>query len=267
MSDAPAQAVDKPTTLTNLWRWPVKGLGGESLEEINVTPGALFPFDRAFALENGPSNFDASNPSHVAKRQFVCMVHQPSTGRLTARYNEATGHLDITTLVGRSLSVDPNNPATLETLAEELVEEGPSGPIKGALRLRNADDLASGHGFTDVPGRWISLQNQASIDRLGRAVGATLDPVRLRTNVLLEGWDAFAEEDLVGKTVRLGEAEVLVEVPINRCRAIDVNPDTASQDQDLVRALQGMRGKPSLGLYATVTKAGRIAPGDQVSVL
>lgn len=250
-------------TLTHLWRWPVKGLGGENLDEVDVEPGALFPFDRAFALENGPSEFDPANPKHVAKLQFVCMVHQPSTGRMSACYDAASGKLAITTLDGRTLTIDPNAPSDLEALAEELVDHG----VRGPLRLKKADDLASGHGFTDVPGRWISLQNQASIDWLGQKVGAELDPWRLRANVLVEGWEAFEEEELVGKTIALGTAEIFVEVPINRCRAIDVNPDTASRDQDLVRALQGHRGKPSLGLYATVKKAGRMAPGDQVVVL
>jgi uncharacterized protein YcbX len=249
--------------VTALWRWPVKGLGGQSLDEVHVKEGSLFPFDRAFALENGPSDFDAAAPRHVPKRQFVCMVHQPTTGRMTAAYDESTGMLAITADDGSTLSIDPDHPSTLEELAEQLVERGPLGP----LRLRKAQDMTLGHGFTDVPGRWISLQNQASIDRLARSVASTLDPRRLRANVLLEGWNAFAEEELVGKTVRLGTAEIIVEEPINRCRAIDVNPDTAAHDQDLVRALQGMRGKPSLGIYARVTKAGRMAPGDQVVVL
>lgn len=254
-------------TITHLWRWPVKGLGGEDLNEVAVKAGELFPFDRAFALENGPSDFDPANPQHVAKRQFVCMVHQPTTGRLSATYNETTAQLCITTLDGRTLTVDPGDPKTLEDLATELVDEGKTGPIRGALRLCKANDTTSGHGFTDVPDRWISLQNQASIDWLAQTVGAELDPRRLRANVLVDGWDAFEEEDLIGKTIALGSAEIRVEVPINRCRAIDVNPDTAAQDQELVRALQGGRGKPSLGIYATIKKAGRMAPGDKAVVL
>lgn len=252
-----------PTTITHLWRWPVKGLGGQSLGTVSLEAGQLFPFDRAFALENGPSEFDATNPKHVAKLQFVCMVHQPSTGRLSATYNEGEGTLAISTLDGRSITVKPNSPGDLEALAEELVEHG----VRGPLRLRKADDPSLGHGFTDVPGRWISIQNKASIERLERAAGASLDPRRLRANILLEGWDAFQEEELVGKRVLLGSAELDIVVPINRCRAIDVNPDTAARDQELVRTLQGMRGKPSLGVYAHVAKAGTATPGDSVTVL
>ena len=251
------------STLKHLWRWPVKGLGGQSLESVSVEVGQLFPFDRAFALENGPSEFDPADPKHVAKLQFVCMVHQPSTGRLSAEYNEVSGQLTISTLDGRSMTIDPGEPGDLEALAEELVEHG----VRGPLRLRKADDLSLGHGFTDVPDRWVSIQNQASITRLEQTAEASLDPRRLRANILIDGWDAFEEEELVGKRVQLGSAEFDIVVPINRCRAIDVNPDTAARDQELVRTLQGMRGKPSLGVYARVAKAGTMVPGNRVQVL
>lgn len=252
----------EPATITHLWRWPVKGLGGQALDSVTVTPGALFPFDRAFALENGPSNFDATNPKHIAKRHFACLVHQPDTARLGAHYSEADGTLTITTLDGEAFTIDPAAPEALEGKATQLIEQG----LRGPLKLRMADDLASGHGFTDVPERWISIQNQASITKLEKAAGASLDPVRLRTNILLEGWEAFAEETLVGRTLKIGGALVDVIVPINRCRAIDVNPATAAQDQQLVRALMGMNGQPSLGLYARVVEGGQMAPGDSVAL-
>lgn len=248
------------TTITALWRWPVKGLGGQPLNQVSVTAGALFPFDRAFAIENGTSDFDAANPAHVAKLQFLCGVSQPSAHRLSASYAEQTGQLTITTLDGRSLVIDPGKPDQLEALAGELVETG----LRGPLKLRKAHDLSGGFGFTDVPGRWISIQNRASIAALEKAVDATLDPRRLRANVLIEGWDAFTEETMVGKTIQLGTARAQIVEPINRCRNIDVNPETAERDQTLVRTLQGMRGKRSLGVYARITDAGSMATGDLV---
>ncbi len=252
-----------PATLTHLWRWPVKGLGGESLSSVAVKAGELFPFDRAFALENGPSDFDPDNPQHVAKRQFVCMVHQPATGRMTATYDDEAGRLAISTLDGRTLTVDPEDSSTLEKLAEELVDYG----VRGPLKMRFPSQSGTGHGFTDVPDRWISVQNRASIAWLEKASGSELDPRRFRGNMLVDGWDAFEEEELVGKTIEVGTAAFRVEVPINRCRAIDVNPGTSEQDQELVRTLQGMRRKPSLGIYATIVQAGRMTPGDSVTVL
>ncbi|MBV6657822.1 MAG: MOSC domain-containing protein [Devosiaceae bacterium] len=249
--------------VTTLWRWPVKGLGGETLASVAVKAGGLFPYDRAFALENGPSDFDAAAPVHVSKRHFVCMVHQPHTGRMTARYDEAAGRLRIASLDGRSLDIDPSDPGSLEALAAELVDEG----VRGPLRLRFADDLSAGHGFTDVPDRWISIQNQATLDAVAEASGAPFDPRRVRANVLVEGWPAWHEESLVGERLALGDVEIEIAEVINRCRAIDVDPETSERDREAVRTLMGMRGAPSLGLYARIVTDGSIKTGDTVRVL
>lgn len=252
----------EPASITTLWRWPVKGLGGQSLTNVNVERDELFPFDRAFAIENGPSDFDPANPTHVAKLQFLCGVSQPSAHRLSAAYDENKGQLIITTLNGQKLDVDPNQPTELETLSASLVEEG----VRGPLKFRKADDPTLGHGFTDVPGRWVSIQNQQSITMLGQAVDAALDPRRLRANMLVAGWEAFTEEQLVGRIVQFGTAKLEIMEPINRCRNIDVNPDSAERDQELVRTLQGLRGKRSLGVYARVVEAGSMAVGDPVAI-
>lgn len=247
-------------SITHLWRWPVKGLGGQSLDEVKLEAGHLLPFDRAFAIENGPSGFATGQPVHIAKRNFICMVHQPATGRMSAAYDEASGLLHITTLDGLTLLVDPAQPDALEALAAELVPEG----VRGPLRLCRADDPAGGHGFTDVPDRWISLQNQTSLDEVAEASGAPLDPRRLRANMLLQGWDAFAEEALVGQIIEIGQAKIEIMEPINRCRAIDVNPDSAQLDRNLVRSLVDLRGLRSLGVYARVVEGGTIRTGQRV---
>ena len=36
-----------------LYRYPVKGLTAEALEEVEVEPGQTLPWDRAFALAQG----------------------------------------------------------------------------------------------------------------------------------------------------------------------------------------------------------------------
>ncbi|MEM6383019.1 MAG: MOSC domain-containing protein [Pseudomonadota bacterium] len=246
--------------VANLWRWPVKGFGGEELATVSVAPGELFPFDRAFAIENGPSGFAPDAPVHIAKRHFVCMVHQPQTGRLSARYDETTARLLVDTLDGRALIVDPDIPHDLEALTAELVNHG----VRGPLRLCSAEDRTGGHGFTDVPDRWISIQNQATLDAVSEASGSTFDPRRLRANVLIAGWDAWSEEELVGKILKLGDVQVEVAEVINRCRAIDVNPETAEMDRESLRTIMGLRGARSIGLYARIMDTGTIRPGDAV---
>ena len=45
-----------------LYRYPVKGFSPEPLARAEIPAGGTMPFDRAFAIENGPSGFDPAAP-------------------------------------------------------------------------------------------------------------------------------------------------------------------------------------------------------------
>ena len=55
-----------------LYRYPVKGFSPEPLERVRIEMGGTFPFDRAFAIENGPSGFDPAALPIFPKRIFSC---------------------------------------------------------------------------------------------------------------------------------------------------------------------------------------------------
>ncbi len=48
--------------IEQLYRYPVKGLTAEALEEVAVEPGQTLPWDRAFALAQGTAPFDPEHP-------------------------------------------------------------------------------------------------------------------------------------------------------------------------------------------------------------
>ncbi|MEE8099166.1 MAG: MOSC N-terminal beta barrel domain-containing protein, partial [Hyphomicrobium sp.] len=45
-------------TIRGVYRYPVKGLSPEPLERVELKAGETVPFDRAYAIENGPGRFD-----------------------------------------------------------------------------------------------------------------------------------------------------------------------------------------------------------------
>ena len=61
--------------IVSLYRYPVKGLTPEKMDSVTLAPGETLPFDRAFAIENGPGRFDPANPRHLPK-----MLTWPSDG-------------------------------------------------------------------------------------------------------------------------------------------------------------------------------------------
>ena len=48
--------------VASLHRFPVKGLAGESLDAIDLAPGAGVPDDRRFAILRGDTAFDPASP-------------------------------------------------------------------------------------------------------------------------------------------------------------------------------------------------------------
>ena len=74
------------------------------------------------------------------------------------------------------------------------------GETRGAVRLLEAPD---GFRFTDsIRSGFVSILNLASVRDLERRMGAPIDPLRFRANIAVEGWEPWAEEEMVGRGSR-----------------------------------------------------------------
>jgi uncharacterized protein YcbX len=51
-----------PAQIASIYRYPVKGLSPEPLPRVALGVGQTLPADRRYAIENGPSGFDAAAP-------------------------------------------------------------------------------------------------------------------------------------------------------------------------------------------------------------
>ena len=63
-----------------LYRYPVKGLTAEALEQAEVETGGCIPWDRAFALAQGDSGFDPASPVWLPKENFMCQMKHAKCG-------------------------------------------------------------------------------------------------------------------------------------------------------------------------------------------
>src|SRR3954470_21639505 len=79
-----------------LFRHPVKGFTPEQLGHADLTTGGYFPFDRLYAVENGPSGFDPAAPAFVSKQKFTVLAGTPQGARARTAYDEASGTLRAT---------------------------------------------------------------------------------------------------------------------------------------------------------------------------
>mgnify|MGYP006090790937 FL=1 len=128
-------------------------------------------------------------------------------------------------------------------------------------------EVAEGHVLSDHNNPVVSIINEASVKDLERVVGKEIDPRRIRCNLLIDGIKAWAEIDLCGKQIKIGDAVLEVTVLIDRCGATNVNPVTAERDLNIPKDLQRDYGNIDCGVYARVIKSGCVTFGTDIHIL
>jgi uncharacterized protein YcbX len=104
-----------------IYRYPIKGLSGERLTRVEVSPGATLPNDRAYALENGPSGFDPAAPSWQPKIKFLCLMRNAKLASLATGYEDATGTFTVSKDGKTFLTVNLSEPSG-RAAAEEFFQ-------------------------------------------------------------------------------------------------------------------------------------------------
>jgi uncharacterized protein len=249
--------------IQSIYRYPVKGLSAERLPSVTLAAGGTLPADRAYAIENGPSGFDAAAPAYFPKQRFLMLMKNERLAALKTRFDEATHTLKVR--LGEREAVQGDLRTALGRAAvERFFAEFCAADLRGPPRVLHAP----GHSFSDVARKVVSIINLASVDALAQAIGAPVDPLRFRGNLYVDGWPAWREFELmdqelaVGPTVRMRVAKRIV-----RCAATNVDPRTGARDLAIPETLTRRFGHGDCGVYAEVIAGGAIAAGDRIASL
>jgi uncharacterized protein len=249
--------------LSALYRYPVKGLSPEPLERADLETSGWFPGDRLYAIENGPSGFDTTAPRHQPKTKYLMLMRDEALARLRTRYDDATATLTVVG-AGEPLSARLDT-ADGRAALEELMRRTLPDALRGEPRVLAAP--AERYRFTDSPTGYVSLINRGSVQALEDWLGAAVDPLRFRGNLLVEGLAPFAELEMVGRVL---EAPSGLRLKITqrtvRCAATNVDPGSGIRDLDIPWTLDARLGHRDLGVYAEVIAGGALAVGDRLSV-
>lgn len=245
--------------LSAIYRYPVKGLSPQRLDRVNLTAGETLPFDRAWAIENGPGRFDEHAPKYLPKISFLMLMRNERLATLETEFEEEEQVLTVRR-AGRQVARGQLGSALGRRMLEQFFAAYMKDALRGAPRIVSAE----GHSFSDVSAKCVHIVNLATIAELERAAGREVDPLRFRANLYIDGLPAWSEFNWIGKAIHIGNVRFKVFDRTTRCDATNVDPKTGARDMAIPAALQRRWSHSDFGIYAKVTTDGEIAAGDPV---
>jgi hypothetical protein len=249
-------------TISALYRYPVKGLSAERLGSVALEAGATLPFDRAWAIENGPGRFDPTHPAHLPKINFLMLMRNERLAALECRFDEGSRRLAILR-AGKPVVTGDLTTSPGRRLIEQFLAAYMQGELRGPPRIVEAP----GHSFTDVDAKCVHIVSRASIADVERAVGRPVNELRFRPNIVLDGSPPWSELGWVGHELAIGgSVRLAVFKRTERCAATNVDPQTGARDMDIPAKLARRWGHTDFGIYARVVCGGQIAVGDAVTL-
>lgn len=248
--------------IASLYRYPVKGLSPEPLDQATLTEGGYFPGDRLFAIENGPSGFDAAAPDHQPKIKYLMLMRQERLATLRSRYEDESRALVIAQDGTEVLRADTGSEAGRAAVTDFFEGFMPE-ELRGSPKLLAAP---AGYRFTDSRLGFVSIINLASVADLGERLGVAVDPLRFRGNIMVEDLPAWAEFDLLGKRIAGPDGLILEPIKrIERCAATNVDPETGARDMQIPKALMQLYGHVDCGIYCRVLAGGTVERGSPLA--
>jgi hypothetical protein len=228
-----------------IFRYPVKSMGGERLDAVNLGWHGL-EGDRRLAFRRLDDR--SGYPWLSASRLPDLVLFAPQR-----REDGAQG--DLPTHVRT-----PNGEA-MTVFGEDLAAE--VGRRHGApvqmMQLK--------HGIFDEAS--LSVIASDTIREIGRLAGRSLDVRRFRPNVVVRLLrpGPFQEDAWVGGVLSFGDGDdapaIAVTMRDERCSMVNLDPDSASPAPEVMKAVV-RANQNTAGIYGTVTRIGRLAVGQTV---
>ncbi len=259
-------------TVDSLWRYPVKSMGGEELEEAFVGFPGVYG-DRYFAFRSpaSPKGFPYLTgreqeqmlryhprfryPDKAAQPPNLAAAERIAPGINPVNADPADMSVDVLTPSGATLAVD--DPELMS-----LLNEGVGVGDDHILTL-----VRSERALTDC--RPVSLISLQTVEQIGEELGNGLDRRRFRANIYMdfEFAGGFGEDEFVGRSLRVGSKAVVAILERDpRCKMISLDPDTGEHNPQVLRKVAQAHDNLA-GVYCAVLVEGMIRKGDSVELV
>ena len=289
--------------VTALWRYPVKSLGGEQLEQIDIGARGLHG-DRLWAVRDlerdvtatarripallgataryaHPVGADAG-PGNAPEVEIsfpdgsVCSSSDPEVHKKLSELADRDVRLtalppaDDTSL--HKLSKDERENMSIAALRKDFgIAEGEKFPDMSMFRVT---DLTLLGRYSTPPGMFVDLapvhvMTGTSLETISAELdGDDVDVRRFRPNILLtlaNPEDGLPESQWTGGRLSIGGAELDVTMPTIRC-VVPSRPQPGIEvDRRITKAVAGRAGR-CLGSYCWVSTGGTVSIGDEAAL-
>jgi uncharacterized protein YcbX len=289
--------------VAQLWRYPVKSLGGGQVEHADIGPRGVLG-DRLWAVRDLERDVTASarripalltatarypgpvpptaGPGNVPEVEITFpdgTVLSSSDGDVHAKLSELAGR-DV-----RLTALPPAEDTSLHKLSrEERSDTMSPASVRAAfgvsddeklpdLSMVRVSDLVNFARYSTPPGMFVDLapvhvMSQTSLATIGAEIGSDLDVRRFRPNVLLaldNPEDGLPESHWTGARVVLGDVVLDVLMPTIRCVVPSRAQPGFEVDRRITKAV-AVRAQRCLGVYCGIDSGGTVRVGDDVAV-
>jgi uncharacterized protein len=275
--------------VTEIWRFPVKSMGGERLGRCELGPLGL-PGDRGWAFRDETvGEIRGAKKLHALMMCEARYLEEPTADRIPAVAMKLPDGTELTS----------DDPAVAERLSELLGKRvtlwarRPPSDLDH-YRRRPPDDPDLEQELRSVFGRlpdeplpdltvfppeifeYVSplgtyfdaapfhLLTTSSLRALSEGTpDARFDTRRFRANFVLDvtnGASGHVEREWCGREFRLGTAVIKVEIPTARCVMTTLPQPGLPKDPSVLRAV--VKGGQNLGVYANLVQPGVVSVGD-----
>lgn len=242
--------------VVEIWRYPVKSVGGEPLTSALVTARGLLG-DRSHGI------VDTETGMVLTARRAPDLLH--ATAKLVG--TTASAGVEVTLPDGTRIDAGRSDPAAVDrTLSDwlgrpvELRAAGPDGgTFEAPLDVEHDADWVSWQG----PGLAWHDSDKARVSLVSVGSLGEWDARRFRANVVLSG---AGEDELVGHRLAVGTAHLDVAKRIGRCVMVTRPQPGLERDLDVLRTINRVRGG-NLAIGSLVSRPGMLMVGDDVEDL